>query len=186
MGKQKKLKEKNEKKNLMQQMYDTGMKPNLAAGCITVLYISLFAKIPREVVLPIALIGFGICFFLQFVVAPITNKILTRDISESLEEFEQYPTTERERTKLLKRTMEYPKKIGIQVFVVFLIGAAIWLLTFKFAYHLNFYTILLSACAVFIGAFTGFVLAVNESQKVCSSFASKIVAKGITKSEINK
>ena len=68
MGKQKKLKEKNERKNLMQQMYDTGMKPNLAAGSITVIYISLFAKIPREVVLPIALIGFGICFFLQLIV----------------------------------------------------------------------------------------------------------------------
>ena len=176
----------NEKKNLMQQMYDTGMKPNLAAGTITVIYITLFAKIPHEFIFPIAAIGFGICFFLQFVIAPITNKMLTRDISEALEEFEQYPTTERERTKLLKRTMEYPKKIGIQVFVVFLIGAVIWLTTFKVVYHLDFYTILLSTCAVLIGAFTGFVLAVSESQKVCSGYAAEIVAKGIKKSDINK
>ena len=175
-----------EDKNLMQLMYDKGMWPNLAAGIITIVYIVLFAKIPREVVLPIAAMGFGICFFLQFVVAPVTNKILTRNLSEAIEDFEKYSTTERERTKLLKRTMEFPKRIGLQVFLVFSIGAVIWLLTFKYLFKLDFYTIFLSGCAVLIGAFTGFVLSVCESQKVCSFYASKIVAAGIKKSEINK
>ena len=184
MDKLKKVEKQKKEKTLLKQMYDSGMGPNLAAGAITVIYIVLATKIPKESVFPITVLGFFICLFLQFIVAPITNKLLTKGLSEDLEEFAKYPTTPRERTKLLKRLMEFPKKIGLQVFIVFLLGAVIWLLSFRLVFKLDFYPIFLSSCAVVIGAFTGFVFSVNESQKVCSHFASQLVAKGIEKEEI--
>ena len=173
-------------KTLTKQMYDTGMIPNLGAGGVTIMYLILSANIPKEHALPIALIGIGISLFLQFVVAPITNSLLTKQISEEMEDFEKYPTTERERTKLVKKLMEFPKKIGIQVLIVFGIGAMSWIWSFHLMFNIEGYTIFSSICAVALGDFTGFVLAVIESQKVCSKFASKIVAAGIEKDEIEK
>ena len=47
---------------------------------------------------------------LQFIIAPMTNKLITKSLSDDLEDWERYETTSRERTKLLKRLRRKAKK----------------------------------------------------------------------------
>ena len=107
------------KKTFERQMLEAGSIPNLVAGLIVMIFVLLLTEIPRESLLSIIIFAFVITGSLQFIVAPITNKLITKSLSDDLEETDRYETTSRERTRLLRKLMSCPQKVAIQVFLVF-------------------------------------------------------------------
>ena len=183
------FKKKSEKKaeiktSFEKKVYDAGLIPNLVTGLVTVLYMILTIQIPRESVVSAILWAVLISFILQFFVAPFTNRFLTKKISEDIEWFENYDTTEQERTRLIRQVMSLPEKIGFEVFIVFFLGVIAWISACEYFIGLETETKIMALCSGFLGSYTGLVFAVEQTQKICSHFASKIIEKGISKAEI--
>ena len=91
---------KNKKKTFEQRMMDVGLMPNVAAGIVVIIFVSFLVGLPREKIIPVVMLALCVVFVLQFIIAPITNKLITKNLSDDLEDWERYETTERERTKL--------------------------------------------------------------------------------------
>ena len=181
-----KSKEKSERQRLSfkKQVYDAGMIPNLVTGVVTVAYMLATVRIPAGNVLPMVLWAVVISIVLQFLVAPLTNKMITQKVSDDLEWFYTYETSERERTSLLKQVMGIPEKIGIEVFIVFYAGVICWTLICRKFADTSAETVIMSLFSGFIGAYSGFVFAIEQTQKICSSHASVIVEKGVSEVEV--
>ena len=107
------------KKTFERQMLEVGAVPNLIAGLIVITFVLLLTEIPRESLLSVIIFSLIITGILQCVVAPVTNKLITKSLSDDLEEMDRYETTSRERTRLLRKLMSCPQKVAIQVFLVF-------------------------------------------------------------------
>ena len=177
---------KNKKKTFEKRMMDVGLIPNVAAGFVVMIFVSFLVGLPREKIVPVILLALCIVFLLQFVVAPITNKLITKNLSDDLEDWERYETTERERTKLLRRVMSCPQKIGLQVFVVFGTGATFWVLSFDWFFNLSTDSVFFGFVSIALGSYMALVLSMAYSQKLCSSYGCKLVAQGVDKEEVER
>lgn len=184
--KKKSEKQREIKSSFEKMVYDAGLIPNLATGLVTVLYMILTIQIPRESVVSTILWAVIISLILQFFVAPFTNRLLTKKLSEDIEWFEKYETTEQERTRLIRQVMALPEKIGIEVFLVFFFGVIVWISACEYFIGLETETKIMAFCSGFLGSYTGLVFAIEQTQKICSNFASKIIEKGISKAEISQ
>lgn len=173
-------------KSFEKKMLDAGAVPNLVAGLVTIVYIATLSGLDKEKCIPAILFALGLTFVLNFIVAPLTNRIITHRLSEDLYEWEHYTTTERECTGLLKRIMACPQYISFQVFLVFGGGAVFWVSTFDWLFHFQKGSISLSLYGCAMGAFTAAVLAMVRAQKLCSSYGCRIVAQGIDREEIKR
>lgn len=174
------------KKSLEKAIYDAGMLPNVITGICTLIYICITTKIPfgsLKLFLISATILIGI---LQFLVAPITNKLITQSISDDLDAFYHYETTDKERTRLLKQLMSCPARIGLEVFSVFAIGASSWIVIIRLMGKIDSESIIMMICSIIIGAYTGCVFAISQTQKVCSVHAANVVAAGVFPEEVEK
>ena len=181
-----KSREKNEKQktNLKKQIYDKGMIPNVITGIVTALYMLITVRIPLANIVSMLLWALGLLAVLQFLVAPLTNKMITQKVSDDLDWFYAYETSERERTILLKQLMGIPVKIAIQVFIVFYLGVLCWTFICRNFGETSLETFVMSLCSGFIGAYTGFVFSFEQTQKICSTHATSIIEKGVSEVEV--
>jgi len=177
---------KGPKKSFEQQMMDTGLIPNLIAALFVTVFVSCLAGLTSENIAQVILLALGVVIVLQFIIAPITNKLITKSLSDDLEDWERYETTPRERTRLLKRLMSCPQKIALQVFIVFSLGALFWVSSFKWLFNFGSETVFLSTVSVVIASYFAMVLSMNYSQKLCSSYGCRIVAQGVDKEEVKR
>ena len=159
---------KNKKKTFEQRMLDVGLIPNVAAGIVVIIFVSFLVCLPREKIIPVVMLALCVVFVLQFIIAPITNKLITKNLSDDLEDWERYETTERERTKLLRRVMSCPQKIGLQVLLVFGAGASFWVLSFDWFFNLGAESVFFGFVSIALGSYIALVLAMAYSQKLCS------------------
>ena len=177
---------KNKKKTFEQRMMDVGLMPNVAAGIVVIIFVSFLVGLPREKIIPVVMLALCVVFVLQFIIAPITNKLITKNLSDDLEDWERYETTERERTKLLRRVMSCPQKIGLQVLLVFGAGASFWVLSFDWFFNLGAESVFFGFVSIALGSYMALVLAMAYSQKLCSEYGCKLVAQGVDKEEVER
>lgn len=174
------------KKTFEQEMMDTGRIPNIAAGVITIVYVIFFAGLSLKKLLKPSILAFFIIFILQFIIAPLTNKALTKSIANSIEAFKTGELEINERTNLLRKIMACPLKIGLQVFIVFIIGIGIWTSTFYSVFNISLLRTWLSFGSALLGAYIASLLAINYSGKLCSYYAKKIIASGINEKVVDR
>ena len=81
-----KKKEKTELKRetLEKEIYDAGRIANIFTGLLIVLYSIVTAKIPTYLIMPVTLSAVIWILILQFIAAPISNKMITQSISDDL------------------------------------------------------------------------------------------------------
>lgn len=181
-----KKRRKSSKKSFEQQMLDTGLVPNIIAGLIVIFFVSILTEIPKDDVFPVILLALGVVVVLQFFIAPITNRLITKSLSDDLEEADRYETTSRERTRLLRKLMSCPQKVAIQVCLVFSSGAVFWVSSFTWLFNIQKEVTYISYMAIGIGAYVATILSMNYSQKLCSYHGCRIVEKGVDKEEVNR
>ena len=174
------------KKTFEKQMLAIGAIPNLTAAIIVIIYITFFAGLGGVSVVPIIIEGVIIAGCLQLFIAPLTNKALTKNLSEDLEEWEQYSCSQRKRTKLLKKVMSCPSKIDIQVFIVFSIGVVFWTTSFYWLFNVDINTVILATFAALVASFMASILSLYYAQKLCSSYGIRLVRQGVDKEEVDR
>ena len=176
-----KKKEKTELKRetLEKEIYDAGRIANIFTGLLIVLYSIVTAKIPTNLIMPVTLSAVIWILILQFIAAPISNKMITQSISDDLEAFYDYDSNISERTKLMKQLMASPAKIGLEVFLFFMIGGSMWLWFLYVSFNFDKENIIMILASIFLASYGGCVLRISQTQKVCSKHAAKVVEKGI-------
>ena len=110
---------------------------------------------------------------------------ITESLTEALNDFEKYETTEKERTKLVKRVLGIPGSTAALIFVVFAIEGIVWILIIANNMTLGKDAIILISVCLYMGTiFCSVNTLTGGAQKVCSRYASRIIEKGVLKEEI--
>lgn len=172
--------------SLEKEIYNAGSIPNVVTAIVTVIYIIISTTVQSDNIVPFIVTAIFTCLILQGLVAPITNKLITQNLSDDLDSFYNYETDTKERTKLLKQLMACPAKIGLEVFLVFLIGGSIWMAFCNATFKFRIETMIMIGAAIFMGAYTGAVLGIIKTQKICSAHAGRVVKKGVLKKEVEE
>ena len=173
------------------QMMDVGRIPNLTAAAIACVYMFYFADFP------IAEMGWAkvaeligvvvICTIIaQFGIAPRTNHLLTKNISEELERDKTEPLNVKERTRLVNKLMSSPKKIAIQVFLVFLGIAAVITTMLKILFDFESISIAFFFVGTCYGAYNAGILAFAYAENFCSTKAQSLIARGLENNVIHR
>ena len=184
------MKKNRAKKNTFEtQMMDAGRIPNLVSGLVIIVYIFYFSNIPfhsmglLKTVQLCAILAL-IIVFLQFVIAPRTNHLLTIKISDMLREDEEEGLSSAERTKLIKMVMSCPLKISIEVFLAFMLAvitvAFIFALYFKFNGNLLAFVLTGFLFGSAIASVTTYIYAEN----LCTKTTQKLLQKEVDKERI--
>ena len=179
-----KIKKQEKRTTLEKEIYDAGRIANIFTGLLIVLYSVVTARISTNLLLPVLTSAIFLILVLQFIAAPISNKMITQSISDDLEAFYDYETNVKERTKLMKELMACPAKIVLEVLLFFMIGGSLWLWFLHVTFNFEKENIIMILASVFLASYGGCVLRISQTQKVCSVHASKVVEKGILKSEV--
>ena len=160
---------------------------NLFYELLTVIYCILLGNITMEKMMFTIISGFLICLVLNYIFNSTTISLFSRSIQDDLESFYCYETTEKERTKLLKRLMSLPNTVSMNVFMVYLFCSVGWLVLLSYVAQLDFESIIIMAAMMYMGAYVSSVVTLTTtSQKVCSKHAMNIVSQGVSKVETEK
>ena len=155
--------------------------------CLTILYCCIIGSIPVDKLLFSIISGFLICIVIHYIIFWIVNTQVTQPVSEDLASFYYYETTEKERTKLMKRLMRLPGTMAAIVFVLYMVHSAGWLMLLSRVVTLDEDTIILMAAMTYFGAFCASVWSLSmDAQKLCSRHAANIVEKGVSKAEVER
>ncbi len=183
---------RNEKKrkNFEKEMMNSGRIPNIIAALIISLYTLYFAGLPRVSeyykVLEAGGIALVIIVILEFIIAPRTNHLLTKDITELIESDLSGNLSCSERTKLVYNLMKCPVAIGIQVAVVFAVGSCFWIILLHHFLSINFPVAVFSIAACFYGSCSAGILSYTYAERLCTHHACLLTAKGIDNSFLAK
>ena len=179
------------RKSFEKQMMDAGRIPNIVAALIVSLYTLYFAGIPFRVLGPLKVTALGllaclIIIVLQFGIAPRTNHFLTVKITQLLDREETGGLSIAERTGLVEKLMRCPSAICIQVFLVFVLGIGCWIISFYFLFSIDLPVTVFSLIACLFGAFNAGVLAYTYAERLCSHYATQLVAEGVDDSVVGR
>ncbi len=154
---------------------------------LTIVYCNIIGRVPVDKLLFSIISGLLICVALQTLIFWIVNMLVTQSISEDLATFYYYETTEKERTKLMKRLMRLPGVISAEVFVLYLIHSAGWLMLLSKVVTLDPDSIILMTAMTYFGAFCAAIWTITlDAQRMCSRHASNLVEKGVSKAEVER
>lgn len=154
---------------------------------LTILYCNQIGRIPLDNLLFSIVSGFLICILLHVFVFWIINTLITQSVSEDLATFYFYETTEKERTKLMKKLMRLPSVIASAVFVLYIGHSAGWMVLLSKVVKLDSDSLILMSAMTYFGALCAAIWTLSiEAQKVCSRHAAKIVEKGVSKAEVER
>ena len=163
---------------------------NLLFGILTVIFCIVMAdlvSLPWSILMPVVVTGIWVCVLIEFLASLITTKLVTQSITEDLVSFYTYDSTIKERTKLMKQLMAMPAKIGIMVFAINMICGMIWILSSAGATKMDSNALVMCTSGVaFISYFSCVHAMTGITQKICSFHAGEIVAKGVSKEEVEK
>lgn len=179
------------KKDFEHQMMDTGRTPNLLAAGIILVYTFYFSgtNILQEGPVQIVKAGVIVLFLVtlgQFILAPQTNRWLTKKISQALEKEESGNLTVDERTDLVKALTKCPLYICREVAIVFTIIASMLSLSYHFVFTLDkVNTFFIFAGAVF-GSYNAGILAYYYAEGLCNKYASILLNREINKESIKE
>lgn len=160
--------------------------PNVAGAFVMTIYCLCFSGFSGGRLAPgVAISGIIIIFF-QLVLSLFTTKFVVADIAAELSEWECYPSTQRERTRLLRKVMGCPAKLTTLVFVMLTGGTVLWLLSLRWLFDFSGEALVMVATAATMSSFTVALLVMSSSQRICSSYGCRLVAQGLDRQEIQR
>ena len=161
--------------------------PSMFIWIATITFCILLGNIHASGMLVAIVSGFFFCLFIYFCLVWIVSSFACNSIGENIAEIDIYESTVRERTKLVKQILNLPATLGIISFLIFIACGVIWLLVIANDSDMDTNSIVLCALNIYLGGYSCCVYLLTGSlQKKCSDYASNIVEKGVSKSEIEK
>ncbi|MBR1640285.1 MAG: hypothetical protein IJ688_12950 [Treponema sp.] len=183
----KKKEESTEDVNFGKQVFNKLLLPVVIFEIITMTLCILLGDIPLPKLTGTIVSGVIVCLVINIIALSIAVNIASQSITEDLVSFYNDETTVKERTKLMKQLMAMPPKIGIIVLATFAITGTIWAVLCTNNDKLNQDSYILFGLGILIGTYYATIYAITGvTQKICSHHAAAIVAKGVSKTEVEK
>lgn len=172
------------------ELMDTGRWNNLFCGGFFFTYTLLSSGIFRMMDLG-NLIFFtasvlAMSLIAQFIVAPRTNRILVKEMSDRLEKNKKGELSVNERTVLLKDLLECPKVICIEVVLVVLGASVIPFLILIFKFHISIRTIIYIITCCIAGLYTSGIQSFCYTETLCIKKATALVSQGINSETVHR
>lgn len=172
------------------ELMDTGRWNNLFCGAFFFIYTLLSSGVIRlmdhddlifftSTVLVMSLIA-------QFIVAPRTNRILLKEISDRLERNKKGELSVNERTALLKDLLQCPKVICIEVILVVLGASIIPILILIIKFHISIRAIIYITICCIAGLYTSGIQSFCYAETLCIKKATSLVSQGINSETIHR
>ena len=172
------------------ELMDTGRWNNLFCGAFFFIYTLLSSGVIRlmdhddlifftSTVLIMSLIA-------QFIVAPRTNRILVKEISDRLERNKKGELSVNERTALLKDLLQCPKVICIEVILVVLGASIIPILILIIKFHISIRAIIYITICCIAGLYTSGIQSFCYAETLCIKKATSLVSQGINSETIHR
>ncbi len=167
------------------------MGPNILAGILTVVYIFYFSGLPYDVLGPEGIIKlsliFTISFFtLAFIIAPVTNRIITRNTGKMLQQETAEDFTPAQRTLLVKKLMIMPLYIAIEAGVLFITGIIIIGIYTVVFLPIPVETIVLLSGGIFYGTCIAAIISYIAAESITSKNAKELLQKPVDIGKIHK
>jgi len=177
---------KNEK-TFEQQMRFVGFMSNFGAVAVYLFYSFIFTKITIMQFLEAIALGSGLLIVMQFVVGPLfSNRCYTAALSNDIEEWEENGLDAVGRTKLLSRIMKRPFYKSIEIFLVYFVSGIVFCTWFKLRIGISATVEVGVVVAMIFAAFVDGLLAMNATERLCSSYARRLIDQGIDDSMVMK
>jgi len=159
-----------------------GVVPNLVSAALVFSYAAIFITMRLEQ-LPWAILIVGaIVLFAEFVFSPLTNGLLTKKLTERINDWQENGIDDyKERTLLFEAIMAFPHKKGIQTFLYFFVCAVLMALGYYLVPQmgLSIATDMVSFIACIFGSYFAGLLALDYSERICEPMAQELVSQGI-------
>ena len=175
--------------NFSSIVYKKGMLPNLISAGLICAYAScsLFLRFKR--LKPVFILVGIIVVIAEFIFSPLTNTILTKKITEGLNDWHEKKLTDiPSLTKLFVKLAQFPLKKGIQTFLYFLTCSTL-VITFCIVLP-QIRVPPMQLCVLYssfvFGSYIASLLAINYSEKICSPYCEQLLEAGIDRELINK
>lgn len=171
-------------------MMDTGRFKNLACGTFFFVYTLYSSNIIRMMtkrdLMAFTFLVIVVATLAQFLVAPYTNRLLTRDISERLSKNEQGLLNSEARTVLLKDLLSLPKSISVEVILVILAASITPVIILLIKFHITINILLHVMVCCIGGVYIAGISAFCYSETLCCRIAKHLIEQGINKATIHK
>ena len=174
-------------KTFEQQMLLIGFLNNFGAVAVYLFYSFIFSKITLMQFMEVIALGSGLLIVMQFVVGPLfSNKVYTKQISLDIEQWEETGLDVAGRTKLLEGIMKRPLYKGIEIFFVYFVSGIVFCTWFKLRIQVSVAVEVGIIVAMLFAAFVDGILSINSAERLCSSYAKKIIEQGVDDSVVMK
>ena len=182
--------ELNFEKDFETQMMDAGRAMNLLCAayfCLHTVFLSgIFLTVEHGQFTVFVAFVVIIVFFAQFFVAPRTNHLLTKGISGELERHSRGDLSIQERTALVKRLLSCPRRISVQVVLVFgtCVLMALCIVIFKFRVQPDVLLYIIFACV--LGIYNAGIQGFFYAENLCSKKIIDLMISGIDLGKIHE
>lgn len=167
------------------KMFFKSILPDAFCVCMFFAYVWTTSQSPINKVSVIGLFILAMYLSCQFIVAPIVDFLLFSNVSKQIARFESGELTMIQRTNLLISLSKQPIICVIKTEAYFIVAAGIVLFLMYQANFAGNVLVLMSANTVVALYLVG-IMSHNYSNKICSSYARKIIAAGIDENYIDK
>ena len=155
--------------------------PNIIFGLIVLSYTLLIINVDCVKNWWFVALFFGLDMFAQFVMAPLTNRLIMGKASRRIQELENRKSTVEERTELFLLIHKIPNRNRISGFCYFFSCSHILFFGYHFILKAN---IAVNLCSIFACYFTSYIASLLEKKKkkkVCSKYEVRLVGQGLDK-----
>ena len=170
-------------KDFETQMMDAGRAMNLLCAayfCLHTVFLSgIFLTVEQRHFTLFVILVVAIVFFAQFFVAPRTNHLLTKRISGELERYSKGELSTQERTALAEQLLSCPRRISVQVVLVFgtCVLVALCIVIFKFRVQIDVLLYIIFACI--LGIYNAGIQGFFYAENLCSKKIIDLMISGI-------
>ncbi|MCR5289245.1 MAG: hypothetical protein K6E51_04565 [Treponema sp.] len=158
--------------------------PDIASGLIIFLYSVLSIRLASYITMPAFKYVLCIILVAQFMIAPVIDHFVYKDVSSKISDFESGMLDKRERTQLLEQVMHMPFICAVMTAIYFVLGSFTLFLIYYFYLKVALAINILSLVECFYGSYFAALYAYNYCNKICTEYASKIVATGLDTSYV--
>jgi len=168
------------------EVYRTVVKLNLVILPVLMIFLFCFSNVSITGMLEAITIGIGITFVIIVLIIPATNKLITHNISEKMEQSKTIvPDDDYSRSMMLRNLYKMPLYIALEVFFADSLGC----MAFSYLSHVfGFFSqanAIYSYFASLYVATASFIMTWNIVQDICMQYAKDFVMQGIELDENN-
>ena len=176
------------KKNMTfeKRVYLAGIAPNFLSAAFIYLYSMFIMQVEFSMMIKCLTVFLCMLIPAQFILAPLTNRLISRSLSIRIEKWKKDGLSPEERFQLFKDIQAFPKKKQYETLLFFFSATIILSIVYNFYIGISFNTNLVSTAACLFGTYISGIMGLLVSVKICSEYAEQIVSQGINDEKVQE